>query len=209
MKEAFAGAFSFPPMRALITNIAIISAFGFSYSVLSPIFARDVFGGDARVLGYLMSASGIGALAGALYLGNRKSIRGLGNVVATGGILMGAGLIAFACSRQLPLSLVCLGIMGLGGVLTMASSNTLVQTLVEENRRGRVMAIFTMAFTGTMPLGNLLMGWLSRFSGPGVTLIICGTICVVAALNFLQKLPRLREQAAPLLDRVAPIEVVS
>src|SRR5204862_214656 len=111
-------------------------------------------------------ASGIGALLGAVYLGTRATIRGLGKVVALGSALMGAGLFGFGCSRVLPLSLLCLGGVGLGGVLTMASSNTLVQSIVEEHQRGRWMSIFTMAFTGRMPLGNLLAGGCVGREGP-------------------------------------------
>src|SRR5439155_22440745 len=178
LRQGLAGVFTFRPMRVLIITLAVVSAVGFSYTVLTPMFARDIFGGDARVLGYLMSASGIGALLGAVYLGTRATIRGLGKVVALGSVLMGAGLLGFACSRVLGLSLICLGVVGLGGVLTMASSNTLVQSIVEEDRRGRVMSIFTMAFTGTMPVGNLLAGWISGRTGPSSTLSISSVICI-------------------------------
>lgn len=208
MREGFVAAFTFPPMRALIVTLAIISATGFSYTILTPMFARDVFAGDARVLGYLMSASGVGALLGAIYLGMRTTIRGLGTVVAVGGMLMGIGLIAFASSRFLPLSLVSLGVVGLGGVLTMASSNTLVQSFTEEEQRGRVMSIFTMAFTGTMPLGNLLVGWIAGVAGSAVTLVVSGAVCIAVGAVFFRLLPRLRVAAAPILARVAPLEPI-
>jgi MFS family permease len=208
MREGFASAFQFRPMRTLMVVVATVSAVGFSYSVLTPIFARDIFGGDARVLGYLMSASGVGALIAAIYLGHRTTIRGLGNVVASGAALMGMGLIGFAFSRALPLSLVCLGVVGMGGVLTMASSNTLVQSFADEERRGRVMSIFTMAFTGTMPLGNLLAGWIAGFAGPRVSLVGGGAVCVLTGFAFYRLLPSLREAAAPILARIAPLEVV-
>lgn len=208
LREGFAAAFAFRPMRALIVTVTVISGVGFSYSVLTPMFARDVFAGDARVLGYLMSASGIGALVGAIYLGARTTIRGLGTVVALGTALMGTGLIGFACSRTLPLSLFCLGVVGLGGVLTMASSNTLVQTFVEEEKRGRVMSIFTMAYTGTMPVGNLTAGWIAGVAGPATALIASGIICIVVAVTFYRMLPALRAAAAPMLARLAPMESV-
>src|SRR3954465_15045240 len=121
MREGFQYVFGFRPMRVLMVTLAVISAVGFSYAVLTPIFARDVFRGDARVLGYLMSASGVGAVIGAIYLGTRRTIRGLGAVVALGGALMGLGLIAFSFSKWLVLSMACLGVVGLGGVLLMAS----------------------------------------------------------------------------------------
>jgi MFS family permease len=172
--------------------------------VLTPIFARDVFLGDARTLGYLMSASGVGAVSGALYLGSRTTIRGLGRIIAFGGAAMGVGLIGFASSRWLPLSLGCLTLTGMGGVLLMASSNTLIQTLVDDDKRGRVMSIFSMAFTGTMPAGNLLAGFLAAQWGTTVTLTASGVICIVIAGLFYRSIPRLRAAVAPVLAKLDP-----
>jgi MFS family permease len=120
---------------------------------------------------------------------------------------MGVALIGFALSRTLLLSLFCLGVVGMGGVLTMASSNTLVQSFAEEERRGRVMSIFTMAFTGTMPVGNLLAGWIAGIAGPAITLIFAGAVCLITAITFYRLLPSLRAAAAPILARIAPVEV--
>lgn len=206
LREGFTSAFAFKPMRALLLTLAVVSAAGFSYSVLTPIFARDIFDGDARVLGWLMSASAVGALSGAIYLGSRTTIRGLGTVVAAGAALMGAGLIGFAVSRNLPISLLCLAVIGLGGVLTMASSNTLVQSLVADEQRGRVMSIFTMSFTGTMPLGHLLFGWLAHRHSPTASLCLGGIICLATAAIFYRELPALRTAAAPILARVSPLD---
>jgi len=192
------------PIRALIMLVAAISAIGFSYSVLTPIYAKDVFLGDARTLGYLMSASGIGALTAAIYLGTRTSIKGLGAVISFGGVAMGCGLIGFALSHWLALSLLCLTLTGLGGVLLMASSNTLVQTLVDDDKRGRVMSIFSMGFTGTMPVGNLTVGYLAHKIGPMITLIGCGAMCIVIAGFFFRAVPKLRAQAAPVLAKLDP-----
>jgi MFS family permease len=208
MREGFHYAFGFRPIRALIVMLALISFLGFSYGVLTPLFARDVFGGDARTLGYLMSASGIGALIGATYLGGRKHVRGLGTVIALGAGLMGFGLIAFAASHWLWLSLLCLIVVGLGGVLTMASSNTLLQAMVDEEKRGRVMALFTMAFTGTMPLGNLLVGWVAGMIGAGYTLLFSGLFCLAVAIIFYRRLPEIRAAAAPILERLNAIETL-
>jgi MFS family permease len=204
LRQGFHYAFSFAPIRALIGVVAAVSAIGFSYTVLTPIFARDIFRGDARTLGYLMSASGVGALSGALYLGSRSTVRGLGNVITFGGAAMGVGLLGFACSRWLPLSLACLTLTGMGGVLLMASSNTLVQTLVEDDKRGRVMSIFSMAFTGTMPVGNLLVGFLASHWGTTATLLVSGATCIVIAILFYRAVPRLRAAAAPVLAKLDP-----
>src|SRR5581483_10176466 len=115
--------------------VALTCVTGVSCSVLTPMFAKDIYRGDARTLGWLMSASGVGALTAGLYLSGRKTVRGLGYVIATGGVLLSIGLIIFAIARWLPLSLIGLGMIGLGGVLVLASSNTLVQTFVDDDKR--------------------------------------------------------------------------
>lgn len=207
LREGFHYAFSLRPIRALIVTLALISFLGFSYAVLTPMFARDIFGGDAKTLGYLMSATGVGALVGAGYLGARKEIRGLGNVMAFGAGLMGIGTIAFAASRFLSLALLALAVVGLGGVLMMASGNTLLQSLIEEEKRGRVMSIFTMAFTGTMPLGNLAVGAIAGKFGASPALIFSGIFCVIVAIIFYRKLPELRAAAAPLMKKLELIDV--
>jgi MFS family permease len=202
LREGFRYAFGFAPIRALIIVVALVCFVGYSYTVLMPIFARDIFNGDARVLGYMMSAVGVGALIGAAYLGNRASVKGLGNVIAFGGGAMAAGLIGFSFSRWLPLSLLCMTMTGLGGVLLMASSNTLVQTMVEDAKRGRVSSIFTMAFTGTTPLGNLMMGAIAGKIGAPTALAISGAVAAVVVLVFYFQLPKLRKEAAPVLEKL-------
>jgi MFS family permease len=204
LKEGFHYAFSFAPIRALIIVVGLVSFVGFSYAVLTPVFARDIFHGDARTLGYLMASSGIGALVGAIYLGTRTTIRGLGTVITAGGGLMGAGIVGFSLSPWLLLSCVCLMFTGMGGVLLMASSNTLVQSMVDDAKRGRVMSIFTMAFTGTMPLGNLAVGAISNQAGVRSTLMASGIVCVIVVLFFFRELPRLRKAAAPMLAKLNP-----
>jgi len=205
LQEGFSYVFHFAPIRALIILVASISAIGFSYAVLTPVYARDVFHGDARTLGGLMAASGTGAVLSAFYLSTRKSVRGLGYVITLGGTLMGTALIGFAFSRWLPLSFFCLMLAGSGGVLLMASSNTLVQTMVHDDKRGRVMSIFTMAFTGTAPLGNLIAGTLASRIGSFETLVINGVLCIAVMTAFFLRLPKLRAAAAPVLATVDPV----
>lgn len=206
LREGFRYTLGLKPVRALMIMVALISFAGFSYTILTPIFARDIFRGDAKTLGYLMSSIGIGAVIGATYLGSRTTVRGLGNVIAAGGCLMGTGLAVFGFSRWLPLSLLALSVVGLGGVLVMASSNTLLQTMTEEEKRGRVMSIFAMAFTGTMPLGNLVVGAATKRFGPRPVVVACGAFSALVALNFYRQLPGLRAAAAPLLLKVLPPE---
>ncbi len=201
LREGFGYAFGFAPIGNLILLVAATAFTGFAAPVVMPIFARDVFGGDAGTFGWLMSASGVGALAGAIYLSTRVSVRGLGVVITAGGLAMGAGWIGCALCRTLEPALVCVACVGAGGVLLMASSNTVVQSLVDEDKRGRVMSLFAMAFTGTTPMGNLVIGHLAGGrAGLRTTVFGCGVGCVLCALAFLARLPRLRIEARPKLD---------
>lgn len=202
LREGFHYTIRHTPIRSLIILVAAISAVGLSGAVLTPVFAKNVFHGDARTLGWLMAASGLGALAGALYLATRKGVRGLGRVITFGGALMGVALIGFGQSTFFPLSLVFLALIGTGGVLLMASSNTLVQTLVEDDKRGRVMSFFAMAFTGTMPMGNLMMGSTAQKIGAPTALTIGGALCLTVVFIFHRQIPRLRAAAAPTLAKL-------
>ena len=203
--EGWGYAFGFAPIRALVVNIAAISFCAFSFATLAPVFARDIFHGDARTLGLLMSASAVGAVGGAVYLGGRSSIRGLGRVISLGGALMGCGLIAYAWTRQLGVALPLLVGIGAGGVLLMASSNTLLQTLVEDDKRGRVMSLFTMGFTGAAPIGSLIFGAIAARVGAPNAVTLSGLLALAATLSFWLQLPRLRAAAAPAMDRIQPL----
>ena len=207
LRDGVAYAFGFAPIGNVILLVAAAAFTGFAAPVLLPIVARDVFGGDARTLGWLMSASGVGALGGALYLSTRVTVRGLGEVITGGGVAMGAGLIGVAFCRTLELGAVCMFFAGLGGVLLMASSNTVIQSLTEDDKRGRVMSLFAMAFTGTTPLGNLAIGALAAGRlGVRWTLVLSGTCCALAAGVFFLRLPMLRTFAAPILDKLDNVE---
>ena len=194
---------AFPPIGSTLLLVAATSFTGFAAPVLLPILAKDVFGGDARTLGWLMSAAGIGALCGAIYLSTRTTVRGLGRVIALGGLCIGLGLIGCGFCRHLEPALFCLLFTGLGGVLLTASSNTVVQSLVEDDKRGRVMSLFAMAFTGTAPFGNLVVGALAggRIGVRG-TLCLAGGSCALCTVAYLVRLPGLRAQAGPVLDRM-------
>ena len=193
----------FPPIGATLALVAATALTGFAAPVLLPVLASDVFGGDARTLGWLMSASGVGALGGAIYLSTRAGIRGLGKVITLGGLALGLGLIGCGFCRALAPAMACLVCTGVGGVLLMASCNTVVQSLVDDDKRGRVMSLFSMAFTGTTPLGNLVIGALAgKALGVQGALWLAGACCVLCALLYLLRLPGLRVQAAPVLERL-------
>jgi MFS family permease len=209
IREGFGYAFGFAPIRAILLMVAATSVLAVPFTVLLPVIATDVLGGGARTLGFLMSATGLGALAGALYLASRRTVRGLGRVIVLSAILFGAGLIATALSRTTPLSMTFLAFAGFGMMAQMASSNTVLQTIVDDDKRGRVMSLYSMAYIGMSPVGSLLAGMLaSRFSAP-LTIAIGGALCIITALVFGTRLPALREEVRPIYARLGILPEVA
>jgi MFS family permease len=188
----------FKPIRNILLLLALLSLVGMPYTVLMPIFAEDILGGGSYTFGWLMAASGAGALTGALFLAARKTVLGLGKFIPAMAVVFGAGLIAFSLSRSLWLSLALRVVTGLGFMAQMAVSNTLLQTIVEENKRGRVMSFYTAAVMGTMPFGSLLAGAVAARIGAPHTLLISGICCIVGALWFAKTLPSLRRDVHPI-----------
>lgn len=197
MKEGFSYAIGFAPIKYIILLLAIVSLMGMSYTVLMPVFAREILHGGPHTFGFLIGASGLGALTGALYLASRKSTAGLVSIVPLAAAFFGAGLIAFSFSRSFILSLVLMLISGLGMMLQMASSNTILQTIVEDSKRGRIMSFYTMAFMGTAPFGSLLAGALAKMFGAPIAILTGGLTCIAGAVLFMRKLPGLKELIHP------------
>jgi MFS family permease len=188
----------FLPVRSALTLLALVSLLGMPYSVLMPAIATRQLHGGANTLGFLMTASGVGALAGALYLAARRTVLGLGRAMSLAATVFGLGLVLFSLSRVLWLSLLILPIVGAGMMITMASTNTIVQTIVEEHLRGRVMAFYTMAFLGTAPIGSLLAGIVAEHIGSEHTILAGGIGCMLAGGWFALRLPRLRDLIRPI-----------
>jgi MFS family permease len=163
-----------------------------------PVIAERTLGGGPHTLGFLMGASGIGAIAGALRLAIRTTVAGLGRLIPWAAALFGAALAAFGLSRSLPLSLVLMVPVGFGFMTQMASSNTVIQTLVREEMRGRVMSFYAMAFLGMLPFGSLLAGAAAARIGAPWTVVCGGTVCIVGAIFFGRRLPELREIVRPI-----------
>lgn len=199
--EGFAYAFGFPPIRALLLIVGMLSLLGMPVITLLPVFAKDILHGDATLFGYLASASGAGSLTAALYLARRRSVVGLGNVIAAAAGLFGAGMIAFSFSTSVPLSLGILLLTGFSMMLLLASSNTLLQTIVDDDKRGRVMSMYTMAFMGTAPLGSLLAGTLASRLGAPMAAQLCGVGCLLGAAAFATRVSALRAQVMPIYER--------
>jgi MFS family permease len=202
LKAGLRYASGFAPIRAILLLLGLVSLMGMPYTVLMPIFARDVLHGGPHALGFLMGAVGMGALVGAFYLASRKTVLGLGRMIVLASSLFGLGLIAFAFSRVQWFSLVLMFITGLGQMVQMASSNTILQTIVDDDKRGRIMSFYTMAFRGMAPFGSLFAGSLANKIGAPGTVFIGGITCLLGAALFLRRLPALREMVRPIYLRM-------
>lgn len=186
------------PIRSILLLLALASMVGMPYTVLMPIFASDVLHGGPHTLGFLMGASGVGALAGAMTLAMRKSVLGLGRRIAVAAALFGGSLIAFALSRWYWLSMLVLPLTGFGMMQQLASSNTILQTIAQDEKRGRVMSFYSMAFMGMAPFGSLLAGALASWIGAPATLAIGGALCIAGSLWFARELPAIRAAVRPI-----------
>jgi MFS family permease len=209
LREGVGYAFGSAPIRSILILIALMGLVGMPYTVLMPVFAREILQGGAHTFGFLMAAAGLGALASTIFLASRKSVLGLGRVIVVATGLFGLGLIGFALSRALPLSLLFLGMTGFGAMAMIASSNTVVQTIVEDEKRGRVMSFFTMAVMGMTPLGSLAAGALADNVGAPATLIAAGIACLATGAVFSSRLPALREVVRPIYVRLGIIPEVA
>ncbi|MCI0436621.1 MAG: MFS transporter [Gemmatimonadetes bacterium] len=209
MTEGFRYAYGFLPIRSILSLVAFVSLVAVPFNVLLPVVATDVLGGDAATLGFLMAAVGLGALAGALFLASRTTVRGLSRVIAAAATLFGAALIAVALSRTLWLSLVCLAVAGFGMMVQMASSNTVLQTIVDDDKRGRVMSLYSMAFTGMMPIGALVGGAIASALGAPATIALGGLGCLAGTAVFARQLPALRANIRPIYSRLGIIPEVA
>jgi MFS family permease len=196
--DGFRYAFGFKPIRSIILLLALVSLVGVPYSVLMPVVAGTVMHGGPHTLGFLMGASGCGALVGALWLAARKSVVGLGRVIPIASGLFGGGLIAFSFTHVAWLAAPCLAIAGFGFMVQMAASNTVIQTLVDDEKRGRVMSFYMMAFLGTSPFGSLIAGSMSSRIGAPLTLRFGGFCCVAGAVWFARQLPAIRAVVRPI-----------
>jgi MFS family permease len=202
LREGWSYAARFAPIRNVLGLLALVSLVGMPYTVLMPVFANEVLHGGPSTLGLLMAASGVGALVGALFLAARRSVLGLGKLIPITATAFGAGLLAFSFSRVLWLSLTLMIVTGLGFMVQMAASNTVLQTIVEEDKRGRVMSFYTMAFMGTAPFGSLLAGSVAERIGAPHTLLFGGIACILGALWFARSLPALRRDVRPIYVKI-------
>lgn len=201
-RDGFQYVSRFRPVRAALLLLALVSLMGMPYAVLMPVFAAKILHGGANTLGVLMAASGLGALAGALYLASRKTVIGLGKVMVFSCALFGSALCAFAWSRNVPLALLLLVFVGVGFMVQTAATNTILQTVVDDAMRGRVMSFYSMAFMGMAPFGSLLAGLLAGNIGVSWTIFGGGVACIMGAMMFARVLPELRADVRPIYQKL-------
>jgi MFS family permease len=206
MAEGFRYVNGSVPIRALLLLLGVSGLAGRPFAVLLPVIAREVMHGGAATLGALQATAGVGALAGALYLASRASVLGLGRVVVASAAVFGIGLVAFSRAHVLWLAMPLLFVAGSGMMLQTAASNTIIQTIVDEDKRGRVMSLLAMSLFGTVPLGSLIAGALATRIGAENTILVGGAICVVAAGLFLRALPEVRRAVRPIYERMGILQ---
>jgi len=190
------------PIRSILLLLAVVSFAGMPYTVLMPVIASKILHGGPGILGLLMAATGLGALAGALTLAMRRTVLGLGKRIVICSALFGAALIAFGWSTHLWLSLILLPVIGFAMMQHMASSNTILQTMVDDHQRGRVMSFYSMAFQGMAPFGSLMAGTLAAQVGTRWTLVASGVACLAGSAWFAGRLKSIRAVLRPVYVRL-------
>lgn len=209
LREGWAYIRGFHPIWWILLLLALVSLVGMPYTTLMPIFAGRILHGGPHTLGFLMAATGVGALIGAVRLAARRTVLGLGRVIPMTAAGFGASLIAFALSGRQWLSMLLLVITGFCFMQQMAASNTILQTIVEDKKRGRVMSFYSMAFQGVAPFGSLIAGAAASHIGAPLTLVIGGAICIAGAALFASQLPTLRRLVRPIYIRMGVIPEVA
>lgn len=202
LREGVAYAWNLLPARWLLPMVATISFMVTPYQTLMPIFAAEVFEGGAGLLGFLMAAAGCGGVIGMLALASRKDVRGLTRWITFASLSAGVGVTIFALSPWLPLSLLAIAVTGFGIVVNGMSVSTMLQTIVDDRMRGRVMGLFSMCFLGMYPLGSLAGGALAERIGAPATLAIGGACCSIAALLLWRRMPALRAALRPIYEKI-------
>lgn len=207
--EGLRYAAGFSPIRAILVLLSVLSLAAMPLSVLMPIFANKLFLGGPGTLGVMTASVGMGALGGALFLASSKTVVGLGRKIAIANAVFGLGLIAFSLSRLLWVSLIILVITGFAVMLATSASNTVLQTVVDDDKRGRVMSLYATALLGMAPLGSLLAGSLASHFGEVLTVQLAGAASVFSALWFASKLPAIRRIVRPIYQRIGVLPEVT
>ena len=208
LKEGWNYTLNFRPIKYLLLLIGLVSLMGTPYVVLMPVFAKEILHGGPHTLGFLVGSMGVGAFFGAMLLASRKNVVGLGRIIMRVTFLFGVTLILFSFSKNIFLSIALLFIAGFAMMTQMASSNTIIQTIVEDSKRGRVMSFYTMSFMGTMPIGSLIAGILASKIGAINTVIIGGICCIIGSLLFASRFKEFRKAVRPIYTKMGIMPVI-
>jgi MFS family permease len=209
LQDGFRYSLGFGPIRTILLMVALVSLTGIPYTVLIPVFAKEILHGGAHTFGFLMTAGGCGALAATIYLASRKSVLGLGKLIVFAGFLFAIGVASFAVSTNINVSFASLVIAGFGAITMIASSNTILQTILEEHMRGRVMSFFAVAFLGMAPFGSFGAGTMAGIIGPRDTLLLGAVCCLGSTLLFARQLPKIRESVRSIYIKMGIIREVA
>jgi MFS family permease len=209
LKEGFVYSYRAAPIRAIFLLLAVVSIFGISYSAFVLVFAKTILQGGPHTYGLLMAASGTGALCGALYMASRDSVLGLGRVIAFCSSLFAVSIIVFAFSRLVWLSVLVSFTAGFGMMVHLAASNTILQTIVEDDKRSRVMGFYATTVLGLTPLGSLFASGLVALIGAPYTVALGGAVSLLGSLYFIWRLPSLRAAARPMLERAGVLPPIA
>lgn len=201
--------FGFPPLRSILFLMGFVGFIGMPFTVLFPVFASEILGAGPKTYGFLVASAGVGALVGALTMASRKNVLGLEKLIALCCCLFGLGLMAFAYSKFLVLSVLILFFVGFALMIQMSSTNIVFQTIVEDDKRGRLMSFYSISIIGTSPFGHLLIGALASKMGAPLTLSLCGFAIFVAALLFAKKLPMLKKKMHPVYVKMGILPEVA
>jgi MFS family permease len=202
LKEGWTYVAGFVPIRSILLLFALLSLMGWPFMVLMPVFAAQILHGGAHTLGFLMGAVGVGSLVSALSMVMRRSVRGLTKMIPIAASVFGIGLICFGLSHVLWLSILMMLVTGFGMMQGLTGSNTIIQTLVDEKMRGRVMSYYTMAFVGMAPFGSLLAGAMAHAIGAPRTVMVSGVACILGSIWFTSRLTVIRKDMRPIYERL-------
>jgi MFS family permease len=202
LREGFAYAWGSVPIRLLLGVLAVVSLLATPYMTLMPVLVREVYGGGASVMGFLVGAAGVGGVTGTLFLASRPNVRGLVGVIACASIAAGAALALLSWAGGIAAALPLLAIVGFGILVTSVSVNMILQTIVEDDKRGRVMSLYTVAFIGLSPLGAIAAGALADRIGVAATLTAAGICCALAGLYLARKQAEIRAHILPLYAKL-------
>ncbi|MDD3119198.1 MAG: MFS transporter [Victivallales bacterium] len=205
LREGVVYAYSFPPIRTILLLLMLLSLMIMPHTVLMPVFAKNILHGGSQTLGMLMAAAGVGALTAAVYLASRPTILGLTGKIVRSGLVMSVGMIILALSRSLLLALLDMTLIGFGLVFMMAAGNTMLQTMVDDDKRGRVMSLYSLSLAGMGPFGSLLFGALAHWLGVPWTLAIGGIAGLIGIAAFYCYLPEMRRHIRPLYIKLGLI----